>query len=66
MKKEIGISAWKMFGVAPREFRALMNLAISYINEGYDNAAFATLERWISTKYPSNCGKGQTGESNDY
>ena len=29
-----------------------MNLAISYINEGYDNAAFATLERWISTKYP--------------
>lgn len=31
---------------------ALMTLAISYINEGYDNAAFATLERWISTKYP--------------
>merc|ERR1711939_1298525 len=29
-----------------------MNLVISYINEGYDNAAFATLERWISTKYP--------------
>ena len=29
-----------------------MTLAISYINEGYDNAAFATLERWISTKYP--------------
>ncbi|GME83684.1 unnamed protein product [Ambrosiozyma monospora] len=29
-----------------------MSLAISYINEGYDNAAYATLERWIETKYP--------------
>ncbi|KAK9466423.1 hypothetical protein V1512DRAFT_226060 [Lipomyces arxii] len=31
---------------------ALMSLAVSYINEGYENAAYATLERWIATKYP--------------
>ena len=31
---------------------ALMGLAISYINEGYDTTAFRTLERWLSTKYP--------------
>lgn len=31
---------------------AMMTLAVLYINEGYDNAAFATLERWIETKYP--------------
>ncbi|KAK9457591.1 hypothetical protein V1511DRAFT_455628 [Dipodascopsis uninucleata] len=31
---------------------ALQNLAVSYINEGFENAAYATLERWIATKYP--------------
>ncbi|KAK7207910.1 peroxisomal targeting signal receptor [Myxozyma melibiosi] len=31
---------------------ALMNLAVAYINEGYENAAYATLEKWIATKYP--------------
>ncbi|CAN3372477.1 hypothetical protein DIURU_005026 [Diutina rugosa] len=53
-EKEIaGISALeKCLELAPENSAALMTLAISYINEGYDNAAFATLERWISTKYP--------------
>ncbi|KAK9449900.1 uncharacterized protein V1518DRAFT_392809 [Limtongia smithiae] len=36
----------------PDSQTALMNLAVSYINEGYENAAYATLERWIATKYP--------------
>ncbi|KAK9368480.1 hypothetical protein V1509DRAFT_658511 [Lipomyces kononenkoae] len=36
----------------PSNQSALMNLAVSYINEGYENAAYATLERWIATKYP--------------
>lgn len=53
-EKEIaGISALeKCLDLHPENLEALMTLAISYINEGYDNAAFATLERWISTKYP--------------
>ncbi|CAK7893145.1 peroxisomal targeting signal receptor [[Candida] anglica] len=53
-EKEIaGISALeKCLELSPENSEALMTLAISYINEGYDNAAFATLERWISTKYP--------------
>jgi peroxin-5 len=53
-EKEIaGIAALeKCLELHPENSEALMTLAISYINEGYDNAAFATLERWISTKYP--------------
>ncbi|MCJ1401927.1 Peroxisomal membrane signal receptor PTS1 [Xylographa trunciseda] len=31
---------------------ALMGLAVSYTNEGYDATAYRTLERWLSTKYP--------------
>lgn len=31
---------------------ALMGLAISYTNEGYDSTAYRTLERWLATKYP--------------
>lgn len=54
-EKEIaGITALeKCLELHPENSEALMTLAISYINEGYDNAAFATLERWISTKYPN-------------
>lgn len=54
-EKEIaGIAALeKCLELHPENSEALMTLAISYINEGYDNAAFATLERWISTKYPN-------------
>lgn len=36
----------------PENESALMNLAVAYINEGYENAAYATLEKWIATKYP--------------
>ena len=31
---------------------ALMGLAVSYTNEGYDSTAYRTLERWLSAKYP--------------
>ncbi|KAG2174115.1 hypothetical protein INT43_004135 [Umbelopsis isabellina] len=31
---------------------ALMSLAVSYTNESYDHAAYSTLERWITQKYP--------------
>ena len=60
-EKEIaGISALeKCLDLHPENSEALMTLAISYINEGYDNAAFATLERWISTKYPQVADKAR-------
>ncbi|KAL7273034.1 Peroxisomal membrane signal receptor PTS1 [Rhizina undulata] len=32
--------------------RALMGLAVSYTNEGYDTTAYSTLERWLAAKYP--------------
>ncbi|RDA82837.1 hypothetical protein CP532_0756 [Ophiocordyceps camponoti-leonardi (nom. inval.)] len=32
--------------------KALMGLAVSYTNEGYDSTAYRTLERWLSVKYP--------------
>lgn len=31
---------------------ALMGLAVSYTNEGYDSTSYRTLERWLSVKYP--------------
>ncbi len=36
----------------PNNLTALMGLAVSYTNEGYDSTAFRTLERWLSIKYP--------------
>lgn len=52
-KEVAGITALeKCLELNPENHEALMTLAISYINEGYDNAAFATLERWIATMYP--------------
>lgn len=41
---------------------ALMNLAVSYINQSYENAAYSTLEKWISTKYPEIVDKARTQE----
>ncbi|ORY62165.1 uncharacterized protein BCR38DRAFT_410609 [Pseudomassariella vexata] len=37
----------------PNNPGALMTLAVSYTNEGYDSTAYRTLERWLSVKYPS-------------
>lgn len=37
----------------PDNLGALMGLAVSYTNEGYDSTAYRTLERWLSVKYPS-------------
>jgi peroxin-5 len=37
----------------PGNLDALMGLAVSYTNEGYDSTAYRTLERWLSHKYPS-------------
>lgn len=36
----------------PNNLEALMGLAVSYTNEGYDARAYRTLERWLSVKYP--------------
>ncbi|KAJ5114479.1 hypothetical protein NUU61_000238 [Penicillium alfredii] len=38
--------------VDPGNLDALMGLAVSYTNEGYDSTAYRTLERWLSNKYP--------------
>lgn len=37
----------------PNNLTALMGLAVSYTNEGYDSTAYRTLERWLSVKYPA-------------
>jgi peroxin-5 len=37
----------------PNNATALMTLAVSYTNEGYDSTAYRTLERWLSVRYPS-------------
>ncbi|CZS89107.1 probable peroxisomal targeting signal receptor [Rhynchosporium graminicola] len=39
--------------IDPNNLTALMGLAVSYTNEGYDSTAYRTLERWLSIKYPS-------------
>lgn len=38
--------------IDPSNLSALMGLAISYTNEGYDGTSYRTLERWLSVKYP--------------
>ncbi|KAL8828877.1 MAG: hypothetical protein Q9191_002329 [Dirinaria sp. TL-2023a] len=37
----------------PENLEALMGLAISYTNDGWDSSAYRTLERWLATKYPA-------------
>ncbi|KAI1336847.1 tetratricopeptide [Xylariaceae sp. FL0016] len=39
--------------IDPNNATALMTLAVSYTNEGYDSTAYRTLERWLSVQYPS-------------
>lgn len=36
----------------PKNEQALMNLAVSYTNEGYENSACEVLKKWITVKYP--------------
>ncbi|CCK68091.1 Pex5p KNAG_0A04120 [Huiozyma naganishii CBS 8797] len=52
-EKEInGISALEnCLKLDPNNLDAMKNLAISYINEGYDASAFTILNKWIETKY---------------
>lgn len=44
----------------PDNLTALLNLAVSYTNESYENAAYSTLERWIATKYPEVVNQART------
>ena len=41
---------------------ALMNLSVSYTNEGLENAAYATLEKWLATKYPDVVNQARSQE----
>ncbi|CAO3615393.1 unnamed protein product [Cunninghamella echinulata] len=52
-KEEPAIRALeKAIELNPKNYSALMFLAVSYTNESYDHAAYATLEKWITEKYP--------------
>lgn len=51
--------------VDPKNLTALMSLAISYVNEGYDNAAFKTFENWIESKYPDVVSKARNENPGD-
>lgn len=42
---------------------AMKNLAISYINEGYDINSFTMLNRWVETKYSNLLNKDSNGIS---
>jgi peroxin-5 len=49
----------------PSNLDALMGLAVSYTNEGYDATAYRTLERWLSTKYPNIISPNNLSSPND-
>ncbi|GAV27272.1 hypothetical protein PMKS-000736 [Pichia membranifaciens] len=51
--------------IDPKNLTALMSLAISYVNEGYDNAAFKTFENWIEAKYPEVVAKARNENPDD-
>ncbi|KAI8342538.1 hypothetical protein BC941DRAFT_345079 [Chlamydoabsidia padenii] len=56
-KEEAAIRALeKAVEIDPSNYPALMSLAVSYTNESYDHAAYHTLERWITEKYPNVVG----------
>lgn len=54
-EKELnGIAALEYcLDIDPVNLDALENLAISYINEGYDTNALKILNRWVKNKYPN-------------
>ena len=49
----------------PNNLDALMGLAVSYTNEGYDSTAYRTLERWLSVKYPQIHPPDQVSEATE-
>ncbi|KAI2628928.1 tetratricopeptide [Xylaria nigripes] len=49
----------------PNNPTALMTLAVSYTNEGYDSTAYRTLERWLSVQYPSIISPGDLSPASD-
>ncbi|OTA69019.1 TPR-like protein [Hypoxylon sp. EC38] len=49
----------------PNNAPALMTLAVSYTNEGYDSIAYRTLERWLSIRYPSVISPGDLSSPAD-
>ncbi|KAI0842844.1 TPR-like protein [Hypoxylon sp. FL0890] len=49
----------------PNNAPALMTLAVSYTNEGYDSIAYRTLERWLSIRYPSVISPGDLSSPSD-
>ncbi|KAK1757726.1 peroxisomal targeting signal 1 receptor encoded by the pex5 protein [Echria macrotheca] len=52
-KEEAAIRAFEhAMKLDPNNLTALLGLAVSYTNEGYDSTAYRTLERWLSVKYP--------------
>jgi len=52
-KEEAAIRAFEhAMKLDPNNLSALLGLAVSYTNEGYDSTAYRTLERWLSVKYP--------------
>ncbi|CAO3595545.1 unnamed protein product [Absidia cylindrospora] len=64
-KEEAAIRALEMaVETDAGNFPALMSLAVSYTNESYDQAAYQSLERWITQRYPELVG-GQTARSDN-
>lgn len=52
-KEDAALRAYQqVLKLNPSNLDALMGLAVSYTNEGYDSTAYRTLERWLSVKYP--------------
>lgn len=48
----------------PKDLSALMGLAVSYTNDGYDTAAYLSLERWLEAKYPEVVSPIEVNKSN--
>lgn len=51
--------------IDPNNLSALMGLAVSYTNEGYDSTAYRTLERWLSIKYPQIIAPGDLSSAEE-